>query len=80
MQGYFDSLASGRSMIHYTPDHYIAEDDRVVFVGTTAWTNRATGKPVETRKVDIWRFEKGQVAEFFEYYDTARLLAAASPD
>jgi len=78
VRGYFDGLLEVWSMVYYRVDHLIAEGDRVVMVGATAWTNKATGKTCDTPKVDVWRFDAGRAVEFFEYYDTARLLAAAS--
>ena len=48
LKGYFDGLLNGWSMIHYTVDHFIAEGDRVVMVGSTAWRNKATNKVCET--------------------------------
>lgn len=79
LRGYFEGLLSGWSMNYYRVDDMIAEDDRVAVVGATSWTNKSTGKTVETRKVDIWRFEDGRAVEFHEYYDTAKLYAAATP-
>lgn len=79
LHGYFDGLLSGWSMIHYTLDYMIAEDDRVAVVGSTGWTNKATGKICETPKVDTWRFKGGLAVEFYEYYDTAKMFAAATP-
>jgi ketosteroid isomerase-like protein len=79
LRGYFLGLLGGWSMIHYTVDHIIAEGDHVAVVGSTAWTNKATGKVVDTPKVDVWRFKSGRAVEFYEYYDTAKLFAAATP-
>ena len=66
-------------MIHYTIDEYVAEGDRVVAIGSTAWKNRATGKVFDTPKVDVWRFENGRAIAFFELYDTAMVLETANP-
>ncbi len=77
---YFAGLAEDWEMIHYTPEDYIAEGDRVVVLSRCAWRNRKTGKTVETPKADIFRFSEGKVIDFFEFYDTARTLACAQPD
>src|SRR4051812_16790222 len=77
-RGYFDALLAGWSMEYYRVDHLIAEGDRVVMVGATAWTNKGTGKICDTPKVDVWRFQDGRAVEFYEYYDTAKLFAAAT--
>ena len=76
---YLAELVGGWTMLHYTINHYVAEGDRVVSIGSTAWTNKKTGKTVETPKVDVARFRDGKIIEFFEYYDTAKLYAAATP-
>ncbi len=78
VKGYFDGLLGAWSMIHFTVDVMIAEGDRVAVVCSTAWTNKATGKVCETPKVDVWRFENGRAISFFEYFDTARMFAAAT--
>lgn len=71
-------LTNDRAMIDYVVDHYVAQDDRVVVIGHTAWRNKRTNKVTDTPKVDVWRFdESGKAIEFFEYYDTAGIVAAA---
>jgi len=78
VRGYFDGLLENWTMLHYRVDDYIADGDRVVAVGHTAWTNKATGKTCETPKVDVWSFSDGRITSFAEYYDTAALFAAAT--
>jgi len=80
LHAYFGGLLNEWSMQHYTVHDMVAEGDRVVVISTTAWTNKATGKTVETPKVDVWRFNDGRATEFYEYFDTARMFAAATPD
>ena len=77
MKQYFDGLTSDMEMIHYTVDRYIAQGDAVVAMGRTAWRVKATGNEFETPKVDVVRFKNGKIISFFEYYDTAKILAAA---
>ncbi len=49
-------------------------------IGSTAWTNRQTGKSFDTPKVDLVRFHDGQIVEFFELYDTDQVMATSDPD
>ena len=77
---YLDDLTREWSMIYYRVDEYVAQGDRVVAIGSTAWRNKLTGKVAETPKIDVWRMKDGKVVEFSEFYDTARLFAAATPD
>src|SRR5271170_5040263 len=76
VRGYLVGLTSAFAMDHYTVEQYVCDGDTIVTIGTTAWHNKATGKPVETPIVTVWRFQKGKVVSFFEYYDTARLVEA----
>jgi uncharacterized protein len=78
LRGYFDGLLSDWSMQHYTMNEYIAQDDAVVARGSCAWTNKRTGKLAETPKLDFWRFKDGKAVEFYEYFDTACVVAAAT--
>lgn len=73
---YFKMLGGEWEMIHYTVDEYIAQGDRVVMVGHCGWTNKKTGKVVETPKVDIIRMKDAKIVEFLELYDTAQVQAA----
>jgi ketosteroid isomerase-like protein len=45
---------------------------------TTAWRNKRTGKICEMPKADYWTFKNGKAVAIYEYYDTAKLIAAAS--
>ena len=74
---YFTDLCSDWEMIHYTPEDYIAQDDRVVMVGSCGWKNRANGQSIETPKADVFRFKDGKIVSFFEFFDTALAFAAA---
>jgi ketosteroid isomerase-like protein len=58
------SLAMGRQIVVY-----------YVLVTGACFTNKATGKTFESPKADLWRFSHGQAVEFFEYYDTAAVIA-----
>jgi ketosteroid isomerase-like protein len=77
LHGYFDGLLADWDMIHYTVDEFVAQGDTVFMRGSTAWRNKHTGKQFETPKADFWRFRDGKAIEFYEYYDTARIFAAA---
>ena len=78
MLGYFDRLLADWAMVHYAIDEYIAQGDAVFARGSCAWTNKKTGKTAETPKVDFWRFRNGKAVEFYEYFDTACVVAAAT--
>jgi ketosteroid isomerase-like protein len=80
VRGYLVGLTSAFSMDHYTVEQYVCDGETIVTIGTTKWHHKTTGKPIDTPIVTVWRFLKGQVVSFFEYYDTAKLVEAATPD
>ena len=41
-----------------------------------AWRNRATGKVVDSPKVDIWHFENGRITQFLEMFDSHGFVRA----
>jgi uncharacterized protein len=77
---YFARLADDWEMIHFTPEEFIAQGDRVVVVSRVAFRNRRTGKAVESPKADLFRFRDGKIVEFLEFFDTALAIAASRPD
>jgi uncharacterized protein len=78
LRGYFDGLLGDFSMVHYTIHDYVADGDIVFVRCTTSWTNKKTGKAFETPKADFWRFRDGKVVEFYEFFDTAQVMASAT--
>ena len=78
-QQYFDHLTRDWEMVHYTMGTFIAQGNHVAMLGSTSWTNRRTGRRVDTMKADFWTFRRGKAVEFTELYDTAALIAAATP-
>jgi len=78
LASYFAGLLAEWSMLHYTVDEFVAQGDAVFMRGSCAWRHKRTGKEVDTPKVDFWRFRDGKAVEFYEYFDTARVLAATS--
>jgi len=79
VRAYLIALTSAFAMEHYTVEQYVCDVDTIVTIGTTAWRNKATGKQLDTPIVTVWRFQKGKVVSFFEYYDTAKVIEAATP-
>ena len=76
---YFAGLAAGWRMHHYTADRFLADGNWVVMIGSCKWENLQTGKVVETPKADVFKFRQGKVVRFYEFFDTAGALQAATP-
>jgi ketosteroid isomerase-like protein len=73
---YFQTLGRDWEMIAFDADRFIDGGDDVVMVGRCAWRNRATGKIVDTPKVDIWHFEDGKAMTFLEMFDSLAFMRA----
>jgi ketosteroid isomerase-like protein len=80
VERYFKGLGTDWEMLHYTPEEFTAQEDRVVVFGKCGWKSKKTSKSVETPKADFFKFRNGKIVEFFEFYDTARAIAAGLPD
>lgn len=78
LHDYLKDLTDAFEMEHWTLKDTISEGDRVVGIGVTAWTHKATGNRVETPVVIICRFRDGLMCEYEEFYDTAMVAEAAT--
>ena len=76
---YFQGLTGDWEMLHYTTDTFAADGYRIVMLGSTSWRHKKTGKDFDTPKVDLFTFRDGKVVEFFEFYDTEKILGASRP-
>ena len=79
LRRYFQGLRDDWQMIHYTPDHFIVDGERVSVLSTMNWRHRKTGREMKSPKADFIRFQDGKIVEFYEFYDTAALQAAMQP-
>jgi ketosteroid isomerase-like protein len=76
LQEYFGGLQRDWQMIEYVAEDFVAQGDRVVMLGRCSWRYKKTGKVVQTKKAASWRFANGKAIEYYEFYDTAGVLAA----
>ena len=65
-------------MNYYKVTEYIAAGPFVLVLADVSFTNHKTGRTIRSPKADLWRFAHGKATEFYEYYDTAQAIAAAS--
>jgi ketosteroid isomerase-like protein len=72
---YFRGLAVGFQMNYYNVKEYVAGGPYVLVLSDISFTNKKTGKSFVSPKADLWRFTRGKATEFYEYYDTAAVMA-----
>jgi len=77
---YFEGLLRDWEMVDWEIQQYVDGGDVIAVVSRCAWRNRATGKVIDTPKIDVHTFNtNGKVIRFQEAYDTlgfARALGA----
>jgi uncharacterized protein len=73
---YFQGLHADWEMDYDTPTDFVADGDTAVALCKVCWTNRRTTKKVTTPKADVAVFKDGKIVKWYEYYDTAALMAA----
>src|SRR5689334_15257681 len=64
VRNYFQAIARDWEMLEFDVDRIVDGGDDVVMVGRCAWRNRATGRVIDTSKVDVWHFEEGHAVSF----------------
>jgi ketosteroid isomerase-like protein len=74
---YFRGLESAFTMNYYNVKEYLAGGPYVLVLCDISFTNKKTGKTFITPKADLCRFNRGKVTEFYEYYNTAEVIASA---
>jgi ketosteroid isomerase-like protein len=75
---YFRGLAEGFQMNYYNVKEYVAGGPYVLALSDISFTNKKTGKSFVSPKADLWRFNRGKATEFYEYYDTAAVMATTA--
>ena len=60
-------------------DDFIAQDDRVVALGTYSGTYRQTGHYMSSPFAHVWTARDGRLSYFAQYTDTAKVLEALQP-
>lgn len=67
-------------MVHFSPETYVEDGDRIAMFGTCGYRNKATGKVAECLVSCLWVFEGDEAVAMTEIFDSAVAVAAATPD
>nr|WP_314495935.1 nuclear transport factor 2 family protein [uncultured Chryseobacterium sp.] len=54
----------------FTPEDYVAGDDKVVAYGAYTGTNKITGKAFTARVAHIWKLKDGKIISFEQFVDS----------
>lgn len=64
---YFDQFDEKLAIREFSPKEFIAQGDKVVVLGHSAWTTKETGNDIESDWVHVFTLSAGRVAAFREY-------------
>jgi ketosteroid isomerase-like protein len=73
---FFTELTGSEDITRFEPLEFIAQNDKVVVLGESAATVRATGRSYETDWVHVFTLNDGKVTEFTEFFDNAAATRA----
>ncbi|AXF85592.1 hypothetical protein DTO96_101323 [Ephemeroptericola cinctiostellae] len=70
-QNVFSRLANEWVDYKFTPDSYIASDDKVVALGTYSGTYQQTQQYFEARAAHVWQLKNSKIVQFEQFVDSA---------
>ena len=73
---FFGQLAGAEDITRFEPLEFIAQGDKVVVLGDSAATVKATGRSYETDWVHVFHLRDGKIHEFQEFFDNAAATKA----
>ncbi len=76
---FFSDLSGSEDVELFEPQEYIAQGDKVVALIKYRGRVKATGRASEADLVHIFTINEGKIAQFQEYFDTAKALDAYRP-
>ncbi len=66
----FSRLGSEWINYKFTPEDYVASDNKVVAYGTYTGTYKMTGKAFSARVAHIWKLKDGKIISFEQFVDS----------
>jgi len=73
---FFQQLSDAEEISRFEPLEFVAQGEKVVVLGDSAATVKATGRSYETDWVHVFHMKDGKVHEFQEFFDNAAATKA----
>ena len=73
---YFSTFDMIEEVESFTPQEFIADEDKVVAIGEMRSLIKPTNTPIKTPWVHIFTFRKGKISDFRSFCDTATVVTA----
>lgn len=68
---FFAQLTDAEDITRFEPLEFIAQNDKIIVLGESAATVKATGRGYETDWVHVFTVRDGKITNFHEYLDSA---------
>lgn len=68
---FFKQVYESEDFSKFEPTDFIAQEDKVIVLGSSAATVKSTGRSAESDWVHVFTFSDGKVTGFQEYFDSA---------
>lgn len=73
---FFSLLAEDQDTLQFEPREFVAQNDKVIALGTYNWRVKATGREYGGEWAHVFTVRDGKITGFHEYMDTAAATAA----
>jgi ketosteroid isomerase-like protein len=80
VRSFFTELNQAVEVLAFEPQHYVAQGDKVIALGTFKGRARNTGKEFEDPWAMAWTFKDGKVVDYRAYEDTEAVASALRAD
>ena len=73
---FFAQVGMTQEPVRFEPTTFVAQDNRVVALGSYDWRVRETGRDFTSNFAHVFTISDGQIVAFQEFMDTAACIAA----
>ena len=73
LEGVFMRLGEIGDDFAVMPEHFVADGDTVIALGSYRWKHKASGEPAAVKMVHVWTMNGGKAVAFQQHVDTLRV-------
>lgn len=73
LEGVFMRLGEIGEGFAVVPEHFVADGDTVIALGTYGWKHKSSGEPAVVKMVHVWTMNSGKAVAFQQHVDTLRV-------
>jgi len=73
LEGVFMRLGEIGDEFAVMPEHFVADGDTVVALGSYGWKHKTSGEPAVVKMAHVWTMNDGKAVAFQQHVDTLRV-------